>query len=243
MDYCHACRRHLNGALACAGCGTPAEELRRTDAVEPAVHHDFDLGVVEPAGHHRASPRPAATRTRRNPGRAAARSRRRRNRKVMFGSLGLVLAAGALSLAELAMEEPGEDRASTVVQEDDVLPDPPVIEPSGIDEPEPVEDVTDEPTVRSSGSADASASAPAGPGPAESAEVLESPSAVPSSQAPDPGPDPDPGPEPDASESRGGPRPSSDPKTPKPAPPPPQADPEPEPEPSETCVRFLWWCA
>ncbi|MEU6948616.1 hypothetical protein ABZ957_25825, partial [Streptomyces sp. NPDC046316] len=28
MDYCHQCRRHLNGALACAGCGTPVEELR-----------------------------------------------------------------------------------------------------------------------------------------------------------------------------------------------------------------------
>ncbi|WP_420865634.1 SCO2400 family protein, partial [Streptomyces prasinopilosus] len=25
MDYCHPCRRHLNGALACPGCGTPAE--------------------------------------------------------------------------------------------------------------------------------------------------------------------------------------------------------------------------
>ncbi|WP_443728928.1 SCO2400 family protein, partial [Streptomyces anatolicus] len=22
MDYCHPCRRHLNGALACPGCGT-----------------------------------------------------------------------------------------------------------------------------------------------------------------------------------------------------------------------------
>lgn len=29
MDYCHPCRRHLNGALACAGCGTPAQELRQ----------------------------------------------------------------------------------------------------------------------------------------------------------------------------------------------------------------------
>ncbi|MFF2776506.1 hypothetical protein ACFVU3_16505 [Streptomyces sp. NPDC058052] len=28
MDYCHACRRYLNGALACAGCGTPVERLR-----------------------------------------------------------------------------------------------------------------------------------------------------------------------------------------------------------------------
>ncbi|WP_456318733.1 SCO2400 family protein, partial [Actinacidiphila soli] len=27
MDYCSACRRHINGALSCPGCGTPAEEL------------------------------------------------------------------------------------------------------------------------------------------------------------------------------------------------------------------------
>ncbi|WP_392967877.1 hypothetical protein [Streptomyces sp. LN245] len=27
MDYCHVCRRHLNGALACPGCGTPVDEL------------------------------------------------------------------------------------------------------------------------------------------------------------------------------------------------------------------------
>ncbi|WP_420706089.1 SCO2400 family protein [Streptomyces sp. NRRL S-455] len=28
MDYCDPCRRHLNGALACPGCGTSAESLR-----------------------------------------------------------------------------------------------------------------------------------------------------------------------------------------------------------------------
>ncbi|MGW2240113.1 SCO2400 family protein, partial [Streptomyces sp. NPDC001759] len=28
MDYCDPCRRHLNGALACPGCGTTLEELR-----------------------------------------------------------------------------------------------------------------------------------------------------------------------------------------------------------------------
>ncbi|MFE0516931.1 hypothetical protein ACFW2E_45585, partial [Streptomyces sp. NPDC058964] len=28
MDYCLPCRRHLNGALACPGCGTPIEQLR-----------------------------------------------------------------------------------------------------------------------------------------------------------------------------------------------------------------------
>ncbi|MYZ11507.1 hypothetical protein GT028_29715, partial [Streptomyces sp. SID2999] len=32
MDYCHPCRRHLNGALACPGCGAPA-----LSAVGPAA--------------------------------------------------------------------------------------------------------------------------------------------------------------------------------------------------------------
>ncbi|MFJ4813999.1 hypothetical protein [Streptomyces sp. NPDC088801] len=30
MDFCDPCRRHLNGALACPGCGTSAETLRRS---------------------------------------------------------------------------------------------------------------------------------------------------------------------------------------------------------------------
>ncbi|XQE88881.1 SCO2400 family protein [Streptomyces microflavus] len=48
MDYCHPCRRHLNGALACAGCGTPA------DALGP-----YAVPAPTPAGHaptHRAKP-------------------------------------------------------------------------------------------------------------------------------------------------------------------------------------------
>ncbi|MCZ4610926.1 hypothetical protein O3S80_45645, partial [Streptomyces sp. Lzd4kr] len=28
MDYCHPCRRHLNGALACPGCGATVEQPR-----------------------------------------------------------------------------------------------------------------------------------------------------------------------------------------------------------------------
>ncbi|WP_441349432.1 SCO2400 family protein, partial [Streptomyces sp. 8L] len=36
MDYCDRCRRHLNGALACAGCGTPAEDLRTGPRPGPA---------------------------------------------------------------------------------------------------------------------------------------------------------------------------------------------------------------
>src|SRR3954470_5681319 len=33
MDFCHPCQRHLNGALACPGCGAPAQSLSaRADA-------------------------------------------------------------------------------------------------------------------------------------------------------------------------------------------------------------------
>ncbi|PWS46322.1 hypothetical protein DLE01_34995, partial [Streptomyces sp. FT05W] len=59
MDYCHPCQRHLNGALACAGCGTPADAL-----VPFAVPADRPGRDAEPAGtaseadeanHHRWS--------------------------------------------------------------------------------------------------------------------------------------------------------------------------------------------
>ncbi|MFI8241279.1 hypothetical protein ACIF83_29120 [Streptomyces sp. NPDC085866] len=37
MDFCHPCQRHLNGALACPGCGAPAPSLAaRADA--PVAH-------------------------------------------------------------------------------------------------------------------------------------------------------------------------------------------------------------
>ncbi|WP_438818596.1 SCO2400 family protein, partial [Streptomyces venezuelae] len=138
MDYCHACRRHLNGALACAGCGTPVEELRYETphipvqpvqsyapaygavprrpepAAEaeaeagpgrepaPAPEHVYELDVLEP-------PRPPAGGRRAARGRSAARKgrrgRSRRGRTVLVGTLGLVMAAGALSLARLAVED------------------------------------------------------------------------------------------------------------------------------------------
>ncbi|MET8561958.1 hypothetical protein ABZV75_15690, partial [Streptomyces flaveolus] len=34
MNYCLPCQRHLNGALACPGCGTPAARL----AAAPGTH-------------------------------------------------------------------------------------------------------------------------------------------------------------------------------------------------------------
>ncbi|NED03797.1 hypothetical protein G3I55_19255, partial [Streptomyces sp. SID6648] len=50
MDYCHPCRRHLNGALACAGCGTPAEALGPYAVPAPAgPAPDEPYGTATPA--------------------------------------------------------------------------------------------------------------------------------------------------------------------------------------------------
>ncbi|MZD08606.1 hypothetical protein GTW43_26515, partial [Streptomyces sp. SID5785] len=52
MDYCHPCRRHLNGALACPGCGTPAEAVRayaEALAAQEAVEEAEPAPEGEPA--------------------------------------------------------------------------------------------------------------------------------------------------------------------------------------------------
>ncbi|MEV7681806.1 hypothetical protein AB0O64_25105 [Streptomyces sp. NPDC088341] len=60
MDYCDQCRRHLNGALACAGCGTPAEELRQQAPPSPGPQHsrrpDRESGGTEDHGEYEDAP-------------------------------------------------------------------------------------------------------------------------------------------------------------------------------------------
>ncbi|MEU6138918.1 hypothetical protein ABZ848_00980 [Streptomyces sp. NPDC047081] len=81
MDYCLPCRRHLNGALACPGCGTSAEEIRAQQApprVPAQARHEArpelqqaavgaDPGAAEafvtPAGGGRAARRKARGRS------------------------------------------------------------------------------------------------------------------------------------------------------------------------------------
>lgn len=50
MDFCHPCRRHLNGALACPGCGTPVETLRAQQWAAPAGPAGETPGTSAPAG-------------------------------------------------------------------------------------------------------------------------------------------------------------------------------------------------
>lgn len=147
MDYCHQCRRHLNGALACAGCGTPVEELRyetpqraaasavaapRVEYAEPVARveyeepagHVYELDPLEPPRAGASGGRAAARRGAASGRSGARRSRRARSRKgrnVLVGTLGIVLAAGALSMAKLALEPKDEGGAATAVQEEDVV--------------------------------------------------------------------------------------------------------------------------
>ncbi|MFJ8014087.1 hypothetical protein [Streptomyces sp. NPDC096339] len=126
MSYCPACRRHLNGALACAGCGTPAEYLT---AAPPAAGSPGAPGYAVP-------PVPEAptaladvfadslvTLSVPNERRAGARrraERRRRSRMALTVTLGVLLATAA-SLLVVRMTAEGErtDRASEVVLTDD----------------------------------------------------------------------------------------------------------------------------
>lgn len=277
MDYCHECRRHLNGALACAGCGRPAEELRHGDPEASAADRVFELtrdeGAPPTAPRRAQAPaRPGARRAARA-ARAVSgrRSRRRRGRAALLAATGLVLAAGALSLAELVVENGGGEPATSVRQEDVALPAP-LPDPShsggGAADPGTVE------AAPSASTPPGGPSAPAGDGPGDGPGDA---SGVPGSAAPASGGDgPGPGTGSGDSGSGGGGKgykgepedpaereaPPSAPASSTAAPPTggdpdrrptatggapgpeptPTPTPTPDPEPSEECTRWLWWC-
>ncbi|RDG35989.1 SCO2400 family protein [Streptomyces corynorhini] len=116
MDYCQPCRRHLNGALTCAGCGAPADVPPPVRAPETTVAYELTPPARETAHGPRrgrdAAPRPT--------GPSRRRGKRGRGRGIVIGTLGVALVAGALSLAGLAAESRGSDRASSV-REDSVV--------------------------------------------------------------------------------------------------------------------------
>ncbi|MFD5617873.1 hypothetical protein [Streptomyces yangpuensis] len=130
MNYCHACRRHLNGALACAGCGTPAEYLI---PAAPTAGQPAPPAVEGPAADPPAALADvfadslvvlSAPDGRRSGARRRAANRRRR-RTVVSLSLGVLLAAaGSLMVAGMAADGEGTDRASDVVLVDDAPRDP-----------------------------------------------------------------------------------------------------------------------
>ncbi|GAA2476793.1 SCO2400 family protein [Streptomyces gobitricini] len=269
MDYCHQCQRHLNGALACAGCGTPVEELRHDDPQTFAADHVYELDRDEelpPAGPRRARGQARRAQPSRRARPVGRRARKRRGRKLLVGAGALVLAAGLLSLAELAIEHPGEDGAATAVrQEDQAFPEPRPEQPEGSarpDDPSPVKEPVATATSTPDGPEDGSGAVEKGPGassgaPGASASAPADGSATGPSD-PRPSADPEepgtPG-APDEDDPAPGDPPTEEPETPdnpgkpgetgsaRPTPAnPPPTEPTPAPTPTESCDWFLWWC-
>ncbi|WP_431677406.1 SCO2400 family protein [Kitasatospora sp. KL5] len=98
MDYCAPCRRHLNGALSCPGCGGPGGPAPMdATAVLPASAPEpprYAPGGQQPGlPHHPADGEPQGRRARRRPA-------PRRRRAVLLTAAGLALGgAGVLALA------------------------------------------------------------------------------------------------------------------------------------------------
>ncbi|MGK5497857.1 SCO2400 family protein, partial [Streptomyces sp. URMC 125] len=107
MTYCVTCRRHLNGALCCPGCGTPSRDLAPADtAPRPlaAPHAPYGGSCRAagdgPGGGHRDAPGGEGTGGEpdgdgRGGGRRADRAGRRRRAALV----GLVLGAGLSTLS------------------------------------------------------------------------------------------------------------------------------------------------
>ncbi len=111
MDYCTLCRRHLNGALTCPGCGVPTSSAA---AVPPARRHRFTDAPAGDSTVRARSRRPGAVAAQSDAapktvptgeGRAArrrlARWRTRRRRIAAGASLAVVALAGGLLTANV----------------------------------------------------------------------------------------------------------------------------------------------
>lgn len=245
MDFCHPCQRHLNGALACPGCGTPVETLRaqRQEPVAPAGYEGEAYGAArvgedpggyddEPHGRREPEPNPdeapVARESRRD--RKAAAHRRRRNRTLLIVA-GFVLATGGLSLTELGTDAPESTPKPTAAGEETADGGGTELEPAKSPSGAPAAVTSAEsPGPGASGSPSASESPED-----EESEKADDEAGQDASSAPVETPTTDPA-TPEAPEA------PEEPETPEPDPTTKEPEPEPEPEPSETCDRFLWWC-
>ncbi|MEU7244204.1 SCO2400 family protein [Streptomyces sparsogenes] len=265
MDYCPSCRRHLNGAVSCPGCGAyaggyayPATEgapldVEPDDEPSPAPEAASTRAEAPEAGSTRADRRKAARgkpRPRGIIGGRARRARRGRRRRVtiMAAVLGPVLAG--LFVAEIATEggifhEPSSSSGPDASQVDR---GPGAGDSGG-------------PSVRESGAPGAGPSAGADGASADedkdavgkdgekSKDGKKSRDGEKSGDGESPGPD-----DPSSAGVSGGPSATptatggggggstQDPTSPSDPGPTTVAPTTPAPTPTEGCDRFLWWC-
>ncbi|MEV7995759.1 hypothetical protein AB0O67_28825 [Streptomyces sp. NPDC086077] len=117
MDYCSSCRRHLNGALVCPGCGAYAPDI----APAPRGHDEPESAYVPPAPE--AGPEAAVVPLR--DGRAARRRQRIRLKKSQRRALvatAVALIGGGLTLTTVDRGA-ATDRAQAAAAPDELTLD------------------------------------------------------------------------------------------------------------------------
>jgi hypothetical protein len=252
MDYCHPCRRYLNGALACPGCGAPTREPRSHEG-DPGDGSRPDGGTVqEPprvGGGDSAGPRSRRRAARDGPapgdgngggaesgadgggadsGRGPRSSRRDRKAAAHRRRRRRALSIGAgllFAAGGLSFAELGTEAPG---------PNP----PTTTDGEEADGAASPDPSAETDGSADRSRPSPA------KGSATPSASKPPKREKGERRGEEDRLPSGGASPDGTAPAPVvTPPETPAPDPRPTAEDPSPEPSPSQTCERLLWWCA
>ncbi|MFF2432165.1 SCO2400 family protein [Streptomyces mirabilis] len=147
MDYCSSCRRHLNGALVCPGCGAyapdiappaadghsgsaramtsarPATTTHRDPAASVTGHDSLPDGVAEPSTAKGVAPHVAADIEDLPPARQGRAARRRRlarwrkNKRRAAVASAVAFVGGGLSIA--MMDRHATDRAQAATAPDD----------------------------------------------------------------------------------------------------------------------------
>lgn len=266
MDYCHPCGRHLNGALACPGCGAPVEPpADSTQAHAPAVDARPDTGGASYEGTPDAG-REKGDADDEPQGRAA----RRKNR-------GRVRVESTLAATEAEADDDGPEDPDTaggsrrdrkaaahrrrrrrvlLITAGFVLAaaglslaelgtDAPFSIPGSAAPGASAEGGADEEASPTAEPLDATKTVGTGAGTA-SPDASASPSASPS-KSPKATKDPEETGTPTAATGDDTTSPAStsstNPPTTTPSSEPTSSDPSPTPSPSETCKQILWWCS
>ncbi|MFI6357518.1 hypothetical protein ACIBJF_33920 [Streptomyces sp. NPDC050743] len=128
MDYCSSCRRHLNGALVCPGCGAyapdiaPPRSASAVTAVRPAADDWFgatEAAAVPPADAEGTPPADVTDAPPAGQGRAARRrqlARWKKNKRRAAVATAVALVGGGLTLASL--DRGNNDRAQAATAPD-----------------------------------------------------------------------------------------------------------------------------
>ncbi|MFH8775376.1 hypothetical protein [Streptomyces sp. NPDC017958] len=126
MDYCSSCRRHLNGALVCPGCGAYAPDIApHTPATVPAARAAapsaawYDDGLpaeptpsaMDEAASDDVEDAPAASRGRAARRRQLARWKKNKRRAAVASAVALV--GGGLTLASMDRQSPDRAQAAS----------------------------------------------------------------------------------------------------------------------------------